>query len=91
MKGMDLIGLKVQDKVSGQKGVVTSISYDLYGCIQASITPPTQGAKGEDQMYMIWYDISRLNVLSKKPVMKVPDFEEEDFEEHGPAIKPMKF
>jgi len=91
MKGMDLIGLKVEDKVSGQKGVVTSISYDLYGCIQASITPKTQEAKGEEMMCMFWYDISRLKILSKKPVMKVPEFEEEDFEEHGPAIKPMKF
>lgn len=91
MKGMELLGLKVEDKVSGLKGVVTSISYDLYGCIQASITPKSQGPKGEQEMYMIWYDISRLNVLSKKPVMKVPKFEKEDFEEIGPAMKPMKF
>lgn len=91
MKGMDLIGLKVEDKVSGQKGVVTSIAYDLYGCIQASITPKNSESKREEMFVDTWYDISRLRVLSKKPVMEAPTFEEEDFEEHGPAIKPMKF
>ncbi|KKL98923.1 hypothetical protein LCGC14_1819580 [marine sediment metagenome] len=92
MKGMELLGLKVEDKVTKQKGIVTSIAYDLYGCIQVSITPEDKGAKGEEALLMIWYDLVRIKVLSKKPVIKVPDFEDMEEEEiQGPAIKPMKF
>lgn len=62
-----LLGLKVKDKVTGNKGVVTSICFDLYGCIQAIVSD----SKGEGK----WYDVSRLEVKSGKPVMDLPDFE----------------
>ena len=39
MKDMHLLGLKVTDQVTGFSGVVTSVGYDLYGCIQAIVTP----------------------------------------------------
>lgn len=61
-----LLGLKVKDKVTGQKGVVTSISYDLYGCIQAVVTD----TKGEGK----WFDVTRLIFKSLTPVMDAPDF-----------------
>jgi len=38
-KHLDLLGHKVTDRVSGFTGVVTSIGFDLYGCIQAVVTP----------------------------------------------------
>lgn len=60
------LGLKVKDKVTGQKGVVTSISYDLYGCIQAVVTD----TKGEGK----WLDVTRLIFKSTTPVMDVPNF-----------------
>ena len=41
-KHLDLLGRKVEDKVTGIKGVVTSVSFDLYGCIQAVITTPAK-------------------------------------------------
>lgn len=43
-----LLGLKVQDKVTGFKGVISSISFDLYGCVQAAITPSVN-AEGKNQ------------------------------------------
>ncbi len=35
------LGLKAEDMVTGFKGVVSTVSFDLYGCIQAVLTPPT--------------------------------------------------
>ena len=40
-KHLDLLGHKVKDKVSDYTGVVISISFDLYGCIQADVRPIT--------------------------------------------------
>ena len=89
MKGMELLGLKVQDKVTGIKGIATSISYDLYGCVQVIITA---GAKDNSlQKDNYWYDSHRLKILSKKPVMELPDFEELEEKPKGPAMKPSKF
>ena len=36
---LKLLGLRVADKVTGHKGIVTCVSYDLNGCIQAVVTP----------------------------------------------------
>lgn len=67
-----LLGFKVQDKVTGYKGVVTSISFDLYGCIQAIVSPI---ALKEGRVESgTWFDVARLKVLSKKRVMELPNF-----------------
>lgn len=73
MKHLDLLGKKVVDKVTGFKGVVSSVSFDLYGCVQAIITPPVDktGLPQEGQ----WVDITRLEVRSVNPVIPVPNFE----------------
>lgn len=34
-----VLGLPVRDKVTGFDGVITSVSFDLYGCIQVVKTP----------------------------------------------------
>lgn len=38
-KHISLLGLEAQDLVTGFKGIITSISFDLYGCVQAVINP----------------------------------------------------
>lgn len=70
---LDLLGLKVKDRVTGFKGVVTSLSFDLYGCIQAIVTPQanSKGDKADSE----WFDVTRLEVTDDKPVMALPDFE----------------
>ena len=73
-KHLDLLGHKVKDKVSDYTGVVISISFDLYGCIQADVRPITLNKEGSI-VQGIWLDVSRLKVLTKKPLMDVPDFE----------------
>jgi hypothetical protein len=72
-KHLGLIGLMVKDKVTGLTGVVQSVEFDLYGCIQASVTPKAnKDGKIPDAR---WFDVARLKVLNPKPVMRTPDFE----------------
>lgn len=90
-KHLDLLGCPVVDKVTGFKGVVDSVSFDLYGCVQASLMPPVD-KKGElSKSY--WFDVNRLEIKSTKLVMEVPDFEYGIQAEgkQGPADKQCRF
>ena len=70
---LSLLGLKAKDAVTGFEGVIASVSFDLYGCIQAVITPPIdKDGKLPEGRY---FDVTRLVILSDKPVMQLPDFE----------------
>jgi len=88
-KHLDLLGCKVKDRVTGMKGVVSSISFDLYGCIQAIVNPGINKEGLPQECH--WFDVSRLSVTSSTPVMKVPDFDFGTVAEgnKGPAEKPM--
>lgn len=70
---VNLLGLRVKDKVSDYEGVVTHVGYDLYGCIQAIVQKPGEGKDG-DTNRGIWFDVHRLTVLSSVPVMEPPMF-----------------
>ena len=76
MKELKLLGFKAQDKVTGFKGVITSVSFDLFGCIQAALSAPEKDGKiGESY----WLDTNRMKILSKTPVMKCRhNFERDD-------------
>ncbi len=88
MKYMELLGHRVRDVVTGFEGIVESISYDLYGCIQVDIRPPMpKDWDGKDFPNGRWFDAKRLKVLSTNPVMAVPVFE---WKEQGPADKPTR-
>lgn len=85
---IDKLGRKAKDKVTGFKGVVSSVSFDLYGCIQAVVTPPaTKDGKCEDGR---WFDIQRLEIEDSKRVMEVPDYDNGYIAEgrKGPCEKP---
>lgn len=72
-KHLDILGLRVRDKVSGLKGVASSVCFDLYGCIQVAINPGIdKSGKIQDSN---WFDVMRIEVLSPKPVMERPNFE----------------
>ena len=87
---LELLGKEVKDKVTGFRGVVSSVSFDLYGCVQAAVAPPVD-EKGEIPRTG-WFDVVRLNVLSHDPVMELPDFSKGYVAEgrKGPAEKPLK-
>jgi len=72
-KHFDLLGMKVVDKVTEFKGVVATLTFDLYGCIQAGVTPK---AKSDGTIPDTrWFDVTRLEVKGKKPVMDLPDYD----------------
>lgn len=71
-KHLALLGKRVEDRVTGFKGVVASMSFDLYGCVQAIVNPGIgpDGKLGESA----WLDVTRLKVTDPEPVMPAPDF-----------------
>lgn len=72
-KHFELLGCRVEDRVTGFSGVVASVTFDLYGCIQAIVNPglDKDGKLGEQQ----WFDVNRLRVLEAEPVMPRPAFD----------------
>ena len=88
-KHIETLGKPVQDKVTGLSGIVTSVSFDLYGCVQAVITPYADGSKLNDSM---WLDVTRLKITSEERVMDLPDYSKGYIAEgrKGCAEKPLK-
>ena len=85
-KDLTLLGMKARDCVTGFEGVVTSISFDLYGCNSALINPGLdKEGKTKDSH---WFDINRLKIISKHPVMRQPEFVSGTVEK-GAEIKPI--
>jgi len=82
---LNFLGLKVRDKVTRFEGIITSVAFDLYGCVQGLITPLSK--EGQAQEESCWMDMQRLEILNNKPVMPLPDFKEESI--HGPEKKPI--
>lgn len=71
-KHMDLLGRKCVDKVTGMEGVVTSVSFDLYGCVQVVLHP---GLKEDGTLRdTLWFDIARLPLRSNPKLQSVPTF-----------------
>lgn len=86
---LQLLGLRCKDKVTGMVGVITCVSFDLYGCVQAVLHPGLD-AKGELKD-TCWFDIARLEILITTPVMELPDFNQGYIAEgkKGAAEKPV--
>lgn len=82
-ESLKLLGLGVKDKITHMEGIVTSITFDLYGCVQALVNPGVD--KDGELRDQLWFDINRLLVLSNIPVMKAPKFADID---KGPTEKP---
>lgn len=91
-KHVDMLGLKCRDKVTNFEGVVSTVSFDLYGCVQLILVPPV-GKDGKLEEGR-WFDIHRLDVMDPTPVMPVPAFAAlasvDGVHEKGPAEKPIR-
>jgi hypothetical protein len=84
---LDLLGLPVEDKVTKFKGVVTSVSFDVYGCVQCIVQPAV--SKDNKPSDSHWFDWKRLTVTSKKHALKPMPFDNMTVgQERGPAAKP---
>lgn len=71
-KHISVLGKKVEDVVTGLTGIATSVSFDLYGCVQIGINPGLD-KDGNPKAYN-WYDVSRLKIIDSKRVMDIPNF-----------------
>ena len=72
LKHFSILGHKVEDRVTGFKGVAATLAFDLYGCIQVVVNPGVdKEGKPREQG---WFDINRLTVTSKEPVLPPPSF-----------------
>lgn len=88
---IELLGYRATDKVSGFSGVISSITFDLYGCTQALILPPAVNHEFKDSH---WLDLNRLEVhYEHGKVMESPHskaLEDLSSINKGPADKPMR-
>lgn len=78
----------MRDKVTGFSGIVASVGFDLYGCIQAIVNPGLdKDGKMKDS---VWFDVGRLEKTGGNRVMSPPDFEDGQQAQglQGPAEKP---
>lgn len=89
-KHLELLGRTATDKVTKFKGVISTLSFDLYGCIQVVLKPEID--KDGKDIDGRWFDVSRLKLSTKKPVMPMPDFDSCYLIDgtKGPALKPIK-
>jgi len=87
-KHIELLGFSAKDKITGFKGVIDSVCFDLYGCVQVSLKPSVDKEGRIPDGY--WFDISRLKIDTKKRIVALPNFYEGYVAEgkKGPANKP---
>jgi hypothetical protein len=78
-KSLALLGMNAKDRVTGFQGVVSSVTFDAYGCVQALLTPKYVDNKHVDSL---WFDVKRVLPDSER-VMPVPDFDLRYGEERG--------
>ena len=68
-----LLGHIMRDKVTSFQGVVVSVSFDLYGCVQAILNP---GVDNDGKLQeKSWFDVNRLEKVSEYRVMEPPQFD----------------
>lgn len=91
-KHIALLGHEVEDRVTNFKGVVISMSFDLYGCIQADVRPKEVKKDDGTPKQGYWMDVSRLKVITEKPLMDPPNFDYGDIAKgkKGPANLPSR-
>jgi len=86
---LKLLGTHMKDVVTGEKGMVDSVSFDAYGCVQVSIRPAIK----RDGTHPVchWFDVKRMRPTKKGRIMPAADFSGIEFgKEQGPAEKPNK-
>ncbi len=71
-------------------GVIDSVCFDLYGCIQVSLKPAVdKDGKIPDSF---WFDVTRVDIDDSDRVVDLPNFYQGYVADgkKGPAVKPMR-
>lgn len=85
-KHLKLLGMPMKDVVTGVKGMVESVSFDAYGCVQACIRPKADKDGEVPEGY--WFDIKRLKSWGARIMGAPPHFLTPPGKEAGAAAKP---
>lgn len=87
-KHIELLGYDAEDKITGFKGVIESVCFDLYGCIQVCLKPKLDKEGKIPDSY--WFDVTRIKIKGTKCIVAMPSFYEGYIAEgkKGPANKP---
>jgi len=72
MRFIENLGFTAHDCITGFEGVITSVSFDLYGCVAYWLVPPVNKEK-LNSLSGAWFDKKRIEI-SKIRVMDVPSF-----------------
>lgn len=83
---LELLGMQAEDIVTGIKGVVDSICFDAYGCVQATIKQKANKDGKIPEGY--WFDVKRLKVTGPRVLDAPPHFTTPPGQEIGAADKP---
>jgi len=85
-----IMGRTATEKITRTTGVITSVSFDLYGCVQAVLSQPV-GEDGKTPASS-WWDVTRLLINDGEAVMPCPDFivgPLDEMPDKGPENKPI--
>src|SRR5690606_16729055 len=85
-KHLELLGTVMEDVVTGRKGMVSSVSFDAYGCVQATLQPREQADGSIPDPW--WMDVKRLRSTGERVMPAPPHFITPPGEEIGSAEKP---
>lgn len=88
-----MLGHRGVDKVNKFEGIVTSVSFDLFGCIQVVLTPDVIVKDGKiEKQEGYWFDVNRINIISIDLVMDNPFTKQgqiTEVKDKGAADKPL--
>ena len=87
---IELLGFRGEDKITGFCGVIDSVCFDLYGCIQVCLKPPIDKDGKLPESY--WFDVTRIEIDTSNRVVAMPNFYQGYVAEgkKGAADKPMR-
>lgn len=68
---LDMMGFAFKDKITNFEGSATSVSFDIAGCVQVTLSP--QVKKSGELDASVWVDAKRLIKVGRKRVM-VPHY-----------------
>lgn len=89
-KHLELLGHNARDRVTGCKGVVDQVCFDLYGCVQVAMSRGYD--KEGKRLDSHWFDASRVEIIGKGRVMEPPNYLDDTPQargEQGSAEKPV--
>jgi len=83
---LELLGTHMKDCVTGLEGMVDTVAFDAYGCVQASLRAKAKEDGTLPEAY--WFDVKRLIQSGKRIIAMPPHFTTPPGQETGSADKP---